>query len=517
MTTTTFTKTAWFLLALLLATPMVAQESPADGDEMTKKEKRAMKKAQKAEAEAQEAEMSDKPEKAPRPKDMLEFGLRPMYMFVAGDVRPEPGYGGALHFRKALDYVFSLRFEGFYGNMSGENEDAADNRVFDSNIYGGTGLAVITLNNFKFRKGRRNTNFYVMVGAGANFYETNYDARGDGGTDRDAVIEREFAPHIAAGGGISFRLGDRVNLGFEYQGMTPFAGDRADQVDGYIVGTNWRDIINTFGVSFNFNLGNKSKASVPLYWSNPFNPIQDEIGKVSARVDDATKDSDGDGIVDAIDQEPNTPANVPVDTRGRTLDSDKDGVPDFRDQEPFFPPRPGEEIDENGVVTNRIDKPVTEERVQEMIDASIANARLNSTTTVTGGDGLRELFIPMIYFPLNQHTVKYSDYGTLASVAQVMRNNQTMRLVVRGYTDKVGNAAANERLSYLRAKSVIDHLVNQHGISRSRFVLQYRGEDENIVPLNQTYLNRRVEFLSAQAGDYEQQPPAGVDSGSGGY
>lgn len=494
MNTSIFNKFLCLVLFLGIGTTLSAQDAKAEMPKKEKKERRA------------------KADKAPKPKDMLEFGLRPMYMWVGGDVTSEPGFGGALHFRKALDYVFSIRVEGMYGDMKGNNGDNS-NRTFTNNYLGGSVLGVITLNNFKFSEGQRNTNIYGLVGGGANFFETEYDGRGNGSTNRAALIERELAPHAAAGAGISFRLGARVNAGIEYQAIIPF-GSRADQIDGYNVGTNFRDIINAVGINLNFNLGNKSKASEPLYWTNPFNPIQDEIGKVSARVDDATKDSDGDGIVDAIDQEPNTPANVPVDTRGRTLDSDKDGIPDFRDQEPFFPPRPGEEIDENGVVTNRIDKPITEERVQEMIDASIANAKLNSTTTVTSD--LRELFIPMIYFPINQHTIKYSDYGTLASVANVMKGNPSMRLVVRGFTDKVGNAATNERLSYLRAKAVIDHLVDQHGISRSRFVLQYRGEDDNLVPQNQTYLNRRVEFHTAESGDYEQQPPAGVD-GQGGY
>lgn len=510
MNTSTLTKLFCLILFLGLGTSLAAQDAKTS---KTKKSKDARKEARAEKQKAEKMAKAEKPEKAAKPKDMLEFGLRPMYMWVGGDVKSKPGYGGALHLRKALDYVFSIRLEGMYGNMEGESDDGS-NRSFTNNYIGGSGLAVITLNNFKFSKGQRKSNIYALVGAGANFYETEFDDRGNGGTNRQDKVEREFAPHAAAGAGISFRLGSRVNAGIEYQAIVPF-GNRADIIDGYDVGTNFRDIINTVGVNINFNIGNKSTASEPLYWTNPFNPIQDEIGKVSARVDDATKDSDGDGIVDAIDQEPNTPANVPVDTRGRTLDSDKDGIPDFRDQEPFFPPRPGEEVDENGVVTNRVDKPITEERVQEMIDASIANARLNNTTTVSGS--MRELFIPMIYFPLNQSTVKYSDYGTLSGVANVMKGNPSMRLVVRGFTDKVGNAAANERLSYLRAKAVIDHLVDQHGISRSRFVLQYRGEDENIVPQGQTYLNRRVEFHTAEAGDYEQQPPAGVESGNGGW
>ncbi len=467
--------------------------------------------------EEPEMNKSEKQEKSARPKDMLEFGLRGNYMFLGGDVTPEAGFGGGLHFRKALDYIFSLRLDGVYGKMQGDNgiNNILQNREFESTYLAGTLMGVMSLNNFRFDrpKKQKGMNLYILVGAGANTYETKFNGIPEGLT-RNAVIDKEVAPHVAAGAGVSFRLGSGVNIGLEYIGQM-LLGDRSDRLDGYANDGNFRDVVNAASLTLNFNLGSKSQRSEPLYWVNPFDPIANELGKMNQRIDDAFLDSDNDGIPDAIDLEPNTPANVPVDTRGRTLDSDKDGIPDFRDLEPFFPPRPGEEVDANGVIINRIDKAVTEERVQEMIDEAIAKARLNSTTSVSGD--MRELFIPMIYFPLNQHTVKYSDYGTLASIAQVLNGNPGMRLVVRGFTDKVGDRAANDRLSYLRAKAVIDHLVNQQGISRSRLVLQWRGEDENIVPQNQTYLNRRVEFQTAGPGEYEQDPPAGVNSGSGGY
>ena len=48
-------------------------------------------------------------------------------------------------------------------------------------------------------------------------------------------------------------------------------------------------------------------------------------------------DSDGDGIKNNIDIEPDTPRGFPVDNRGRALDDDRDGVPDGADREPDTP------------------------------------------------------------------------------------------------------------------------------------------------------------------------------------
>ena len=456
---------------------------------------------------------------------MLEFGITPNYTFVGGDVEATGGYGIGAHFRKSLDHLFSLRLDGQYGALSGDNEsNMIGNRRFESRYIAGTGFAVVTLNNFRFQGGIRKMNLYVMAGAGANFFETAYQQVNQTNFDEDdpfeddtrnGLVAREFAPHAAAGAGISFRVSPRFNFGFEYQSHIPL-GSRADLIDGYSTGSNFRDVVSMAGLNLNFNLGNSSKKMEPRYWENPFNAVRSELDRVSNKVDDATRDSDGDGVVDAVDQEANTPAGVPVDTRGRVLDSDKDGVPDYKDLEPFFPPRAGETVDENGVVINRNDKAITEDRVQEMIDASIARMQAGQqggTTTVRTERG--EVYLPMIYFPLGQSTIKYADYGTLSSVARVIQGNPGLRVVVRGYTDRTGNSSNNVVLSYRRAKAVVDHLVNQHGISRNSLILQYRGEENAIVPLNKSYVNRRVEFLTAEPGAGEDPIPAGAKDRGG--
>lgn len=484
-----------------------------------------------ADKKAKKSKMSSDGEKT---GTMLELGIRPGYTFVSGDVDQQPGFGIGAHLRKSLDHIFSLRLDGFFGATSGDNEVTSNvvNRRFESRMIAATGLAVMTLNNFRYSGDIRSTNFYVMAGGGANFFMTDaqrnaeFEGAGNGlpfdedvftDGNRNFNVESEFASHAAAGAGVTFRLSPKFNVGLEYMALIPF-GRRADLLDGYNQNAgNFRDVQNTGSISLNFNLGSAAKKNEPAYWTNAFAPMRKDFDTMNSRVDDATKDSDGDGVVDAVDQEANTPAGVPVDTRGRVLDSDKDGVADYQDLEPFFPPRAGEKVNSNGVVINRNDKPITEDRVQEMIDASIAKMQAGSesaTTKVVTDRG--ELFLPMIYFPLGQSTVKYSDYGTLSSVARVLQGSPGMRMVIRGYTDRVGNAANNQVLSYRRAKAVVDHLVDQHGIERSRLVLQYRGEENAIVPLDKSYINRRVEFLTAEAGASEDPAPAGA-GGRGGY
>lgn len=461
---------------------------------------------------------------------MIEVGLTPVYSWLSSDVTAKGGYGLDLHVRKSLDHLFSLRLDALYARSKGDQERLAGdgNRRFDTDWYSGTAYGVVTLNNFTFEGDVRNINVYLMAGAGFNYFSNEHQCVGSefgvtsagqfgcpGGPEgnlpfedgRNGQVDSEFQTHAGFGTGINFRISPRFNVGVEYQALVPL-GNRADVVDGYDA-SDFRDVQNIAGISLNFNIGNPATKNEPRYWVNAFTPVKEDLATLNRRVDEATLDSDGDGIVNSVDQEADTPSGVPVDSRGRTLDSDKDGVPDYRDLEPFFPPREGEIIDADGVVTERIDAPLSQEEIQELIDTSVARAIVqeNSTriNTSTGA-----VYLPMIYFPLNAAEIKYDDYGMLASIARVMTANPDMRLIVRGYTDRTGDMEYNTRLSYRRALNVIQHMVDNHSIDRDRFILQYRGQEEAIVPLDQSRVNRRVEFLTAVDDAVEDPAPEGV-------
>jgi outer membrane protein OmpA-like peptidoglycan-associated protein len=91
-----------------------------------------------------------------------------------------------------------------------------------------------------------------------------------------------------------------------------------------------------------------------------------------------------------------------------------------------------------------------------------------------------------------------------------------MRFVVTGNADRSGGEAYNSMLSYNRAKDAVEFLVNQHGVSRDRLLLNYAGEGKSIIDTNSAnYTNRRVEFRAAKDGDKEMARPEGKDAGTG--
>lgn len=453
------------------------------------------------------------------PKDMIEFGVHAGYFFVGGDVPQQPGYGVGLHARKSLDYVFSLRFDGFYGTARGEEGDPVDDDFFEhkTTYISGTGFGIISANNLRWNKSTRKTNLYALVGVGGAAFKprVNVDQRSGDLTDPAFSV----APHVATGAGIALRVSDRMNIGLEHQIFFPM-GSLGDNIDGQTIQgggnrTLSRDMLNYTSIRLNFNIGDPTKSSLPLYWVNPMENVMNELDNIKQNQDLALQDSDNDGVIDAIDQEPNTLPDVPVDTKGRTLDSDRDGVADYKDREPYFPPRPGERVNEEGVVVNPTNVPsdgVTEDRVRELISEELQNYQLRQGESSGGSAAqMTEWFLPMIHFGTDSDRIKYADYGTLSSIARMMKGNPQLRIVVTGFADASAPESYNDELSYLRAKAVVDHLVNNHGIGRGRFVIEWKGENDLLVPNGNSYMNRRVEFRVAKADDVEMDPPAGIN------
>ncbi|MEY4106348.1 MAG: hypothetical protein RL181_690, partial [Bacteroidota bacterium] len=327
----------------------------------------------------------------PTPKSMFEMGLNGGFTYMGGDVKALPSYAVGLHFRKALDYVFSLRGDFIYGELKGADDPGVSLREFSANWMSGSLLGVISLNSLNWNKSVRPVNLYAMAGVGGNMFDGEAKVETPGITppvyNRKQPYESKFATHAVFGAGVSFRVSERMNVGLEEQAFIVF-GSMADLVDGINLDkfstqkSSFRDILSVTNLTFNFNIGNPASQSEPLYWVNPIESVLKDIDDLKNRTEQNLTDSDQDGVLDALDQELNTPPGAIVDTKGRTLDSDRDGVPDYKDREPFYTPAEGEEVNEEGVVTNPKVRPggVTEDRVRELIDEALQqNAVLNDT------------------------------------------------------------------------------------------------------------------------------------------
>jgi outer membrane protein OmpA-like peptidoglycan-associated protein len=414
---------------------------------------------------------------------------------------------------------------------------------------------VVNIGNILFHKERNKWGLYGVVGVGLNIPDVNIDLlngstaydfvnlrngldltlradrktarerlknlldgeyESEGGKENNIITifgdEKSVLPHINLGLGISKKLSKRVSLGFEYQIML----SDNDLLDGFenrtkFDETNNLDIPHFASVRLGIALGNFEKRAEPLYWLNPLDATFNDIAELKQRPKFDLTDSDGDGVIDMIDQEKDSPAGSPVDTRGVALDSDGDGVLDYKDEEPYSPP--GFDVNSAGVAQIPDDGYLTEGEITDLINSRMANLRL-------------EWFLPMIHFDLDKYYVKPEFYGQLQHVASVMKMHPNLKIVAQGYTDNRNSNDYNNVLSYNRATEAVNYIVSNFGIPRDRFYVMYGGEDVTLVsglPDNHRtnkdeeykhYMNRRVEFRVAGGGDQDMGRPSGPDAGS---
>jgi outer membrane protein OmpA-like peptidoglycan-associated protein len=102
-----------------------------------------------------------------------------------------------------------------------------------------------------------------------------------------------------------------------------------------------------------------------------------------------------------------------------------------------------------------------------------------------------------VLFDFNQFLLKPEAREALAVIADLVREKGARKIKVTGYTDNVGSAAYNLRLSLQRAQSVADYLIYCHKLAPRRFVIEGKGEADPVAD-NATEAgrarNRRVEI-----------------------
>jgi outer membrane protein OmpA-like peptidoglycan-associated protein len=102
-----------------------------------------------------------------------------------------------------------------------------------------------------------------------------------------------------------------------------------------------------------------------------------------------------------------------------------------------------------------------------------------------------------INFDTGKADLKQDGIATVKEIATLLKSNPTLKLSVEGYTDNVGDAAANKKLSEARAKSVTSAIVAS-GVDATRLSAAGFGQERPVAD-NRTEegraKNRRVELV----------------------
>ena len=143
----------------------------------------------------------------------------------------------------------------------------------------------------------------------------------------------------------------------------------------------------------------------------------------------------------------------------------------------------------------------TSKKQQEKVDSSkrndinyqyVTNTYNGYQTRVTDGRGEMLILEKPIRFAFEKYNVT-SDYNeSIKYVADYLKENTNVRMVVEGHTDRVGPKEFNKGLSSRRSRAVITKLTRA-GIKKDRLISS--GVDFRYLEYNLNRLNRRVEFI----------------------
>ncbi|PWJ59687.1 outer membrane protein OmpA-like peptidoglycan-associated protein [Dyadobacter jejuensis] len=109
----------------------------------------------------------------------------------------------------------------------------------------------------------------------------------------------------------------------------------------------------------------------------------------------------------------------------------------------------------------------------------------------------RTITLNKIYFDQSSPVLRNESFEELNNLVEVLNQNPTLRIEIRGHTDNIGDFDANVKLSKERCESVVKYLVSK-GISKKRLQYVGKGPVNPVAPNNNEEnkkKNRRVEFV----------------------
>lgn len=382
--------------------------------------------------------------------------------------KPKVGFGYGANLKYQFTHLFALELNGLRGTVQGDNSKKVSNGAggevlpnfpetsFKTDLdYALTINSVFTFGNINWLRPITKVVPYVSVGGGLAHYKPTVTYKnGLSGS----YTSTELVVPVAAG--LKFNLSPGMNLDLGYR-MNFIDGDNFDgarRVDAH------KDRFAYTFVGLEFSLGGKAKPQLmfdnPAYRSQAGLQYQIDSLKNSLRI----VDTDGDGVIDQLDQCPNTPAGVAVNTHGCPLDTDGDGVPDYKDKE-LITPTYCQPVDADGV--GKCPPPAC---CSDMVAKSAENANACNL-----GD------LPSISFKGNS-SLSADAKAMLATVASKLKSSATCSITISGYpsASKASQAVCNRRTAVIK-----NYLIEKEGISADRISVtcEIGGGDANTVDI----------------------------------
>ncbi len=351
-----------------------------------------------------------------------------------------PTWREVASFKTKLHYSFGVSGDLTFGNI---NWLSKTNKVVPY-ISGGGGLA----------------NYDVKIVPVKTGIEIDYPA----GTPIGNHGIHELVAQATAGFKISLSRVLNLDLGYRMNWVD------GDNFDGFKYNNPTKDKFSYGFVGIEYSFGKKSKPQ--LLFNNPAHAMSDmletRIKETEKLITDTKtavdKDTDGDGVPDRLDKEPNTPPNCPVDVRGVSRDTDGDGVPDCIDKQ-LITPTECQPVDANGV--GKCPPP----------DCCSKNA---IKETENNNCNLGEL--PSITFKANSAVLSPDARALLETVAAKLKQSTNCVISLTIYPDLSKKA---QQLSIKRLSEIQNYFIQKLDISADRITTNSAlgGGDPNTVDI----------------------------------
>jgi outer membrane protein OmpA-like peptidoglycan-associated protein len=325
-----------------------------------------------------------------------------------------------------------------------------------------------------------------------------------GQTDKVVVVDDYPVPdYFLYGAGFEVKATDNFSFITDLVGKYAFAEEQRRDGETYSVTDNWFQVVPGIRLSGDEFLYYDFAVGLGVGKDNPWIEVMTGF---SADVNLVPRDTDGDGIPDDEDLCPEDPEDYDgfEDADGcPDRDNDNDGIPDSEDSCPDEPEDkdgykdsdgcPDPDNDSDGIPDEKDACPNEPETVNGYQDED----GCPDTEPAPVYEGPKTIRLEGVNFEPNLAVMKPGSSRKLEEAARIMIENPFIKVQIVGHTTDRGERTFLMQLSRDRAQAVIDVLVDEYGIDRSRLTAVGMGPDDPIAS-NETSSgreqNRRIEF-----------------------
>ena len=196
-------------------------------------------------------------------------------------------------------------------------------------------------------------------------------------------------------------------------------------------------------------------------------------------------------------ESPSVPAAVASDPVVTDPDRDGDGLTDDEETRQYFTNPVMADSDADGVDDLAEVRAGTDPNRVDGHHGAVTVAEPKQSVSEVPPATALEFHFETVRFPNGGYKLTRDAQAYLSRVALHLQNTRDLLLVLRGYSDSIGSARSNWRLSGQRCSAVAEYLVGQ-GIPGKRLILEPLGEQDPAAPNSTPHgraQNRRVELI----------------------